>query len=646
MNLPTHLRTNNKLNRIKKKNFVCPKKTPISVLLVSPSMTAKRFTDDDLIDYEDEDDYYDEDYVDEEHEDDKAEYNFVDKKNVRKQEKNLPTKQAVIVSKPTTVITPQSSSSISLPTTTTTTCLGDHHPPPTTLYTSNQLKKMTALSEQLEDIGYPLSSHFLDRCVKANGYETAKAHLDNPIVPKEIDSVPLAATVFVVIGHVDAGKSTLNAQLVKHFEKKTISGAEKSFPKSSPTASFVGVGGGTKIKTRSKSSALAWEMDVGTDEREHGVTIDSKSKSLMIGDNNKRFVAIDAPGHRDYVPSMLLGAMQADAAVLVIDASKFDSGFSRGGQTKEHVSLIRSLGIHQLIIVINKIDTIEEEDREEEIATIRVQLEDFVFDEMKFARDNVQFVVVSALMDFNIVGSSSTDDDEEISLSQALVRLEPKDHGPVHHSICVPIVDVSGHHLSGRIECGSIRNGDKVMVLPSKQLITVNWDEKISPTSFACPGEYLEGAEFSFLDKSLEGSASPGGSNIHHLIHPGSVLVDPVYSLENLKCVETFYARILVINDDVMPIVKGQSVTLNVHTAMTDGYIFRIVGKISADSQKLVTTPVPKCLVKGDVAIVELSTRKNVPIVVETDVTNRVTGRVVVRDRGVTIAAGLIVSYP
>jgi elongation factor 1 alpha-like protein len=571
---------------------------------------ANKFTDDDLADYDEE--YYEDDYVDEEQEDDKVEYNFVDKS---KEDKKPITKQASLK------IEPKTKPQVTLPTLSSS------------IFTSNQLKKMTSLSETLQ-LPYPISSVFLDKCVKANGLETARQNLDNPNVPKQLDNAPSPPLVFVVIGHVDAGKSTLNAQLVKHFG--TLLASPKMSPKSSPTTSIVI--GGPKVKTRGipgGKSALAWELDVGSDEREHGVTIDSKSKQLKIAD--RKFVAIDAPGHRDYVPSMLLGAMQADAAVLVIDACKFDSGFSRGGQTKEHVSLIRSLGIQQLVVVINKIDTIDVDDREEEIATLRVQLEDFIFEEMKFGKRHVRFVLVSALLDTNIVACKDNE-----TLEKALLELEPKNHGPIHHSICVPIVDISGNRLSGRIECGSIRAGEKLMVLPSKQLISLSWD---NAGSAACPGDYLESVEFSFLDKSIDaGSASPGGnsSTTNHLLHPGSVLVDPVFPLEKMKCVENFFARILVINDDVMPIVKGQSVTLNVHTAMTDGFISRIVGKVI--DQNVVTSPIPKCLVKGDVAIVEISTRKIIPI--EPDVTTRVTGRVVIRDRGTTIAAGLVVTYP
>jgi translation elongation factor EF-1alpha len=344
-------------------------------------------------------------------------------------------------------------------------------------------------------------------------------------------------------------------------------------------------------------------------------------------------VAIDAPGHADYVPSMLLGAMQAEAAVLVIDCVKFDSGFSRGGQTKEHVSLIRSLGIHQLIVVLNKIDMIDPEDRYDEIESIKSQLKDFIFDEMRFTE--CDFIPVSAIKGENIFSPIHAEDESSICLKDALVALKPKSHGPVNHSVCIPIVDVSGDRLSGRIECGSVHDKEKLMIYPSKQMVQLHTQTRV-------PGSYLESVQFSFMDSSLNaGASSPTNAGTSAYIHPGSVIVDPLFPLDHIECVEKFQARILVINDDFMPIVKGQTVTVNVHTCMTDASISRLIGKINKQG-KMEPGPPPKCLVKGEVAMVEISLRKGHVIAVEPNASTRVTGRVVIRDRGVTIAAGLV----
>ena len=575
-------------------------------------MATKGYTEDELADY------YDEDYEEEEEGDweqeekDKEDYSFVDKEKAAK--KPTPTPPKLMTSPKGSFVRKldsASTSSVSLPAAalaaTAATAAG---------YTSNHVAKLAGLCADLA-LPYQLSTRYMERALKCpDPMLSAREGLANPNFPKEAPSKPHEPqTVFVVIGHVDAGKSTLMAQLVKEF-----SASPHASPVHEPRK------GG---KTRANASALAWEMDVGSDEREHGVTIDSKSKLLLI--DNRPFVAIDAPGHSDYVPSMLLGAMQADAAVLVIDCVKFDAGFSRGGQTKEHVALIRSLGIGQLVIVLNKVDMLDPADRVEDLETIKCQLRDFVFEEMRFAKNSVKFVDVSAIQGLNILNRA---DDERGCLREALIGLHPRDHGPIHHTVCVPIVDVAGDRLSGRIECGSVHTGEKLMILPSRHIVVVG----TCPTPYL-PGDYLESLPFTLHDAS--GSSSP--TSAANVIHPGSVLVDPLFPSAHIGAVTTFFARILVINDDFMPVVKGQSVTVNCHTAMIDGFISRLVVKVPAPGAEQ-RPGVPKCLVKGDVGIVEVTVRKL--LVVEPDAVSRVTGRVVIRDRGVTIAAGLVVSSP
>jgi selenocysteine-specific translation elongation factor len=89
-----------------------------------------------------------------------------------------------------------------------------------------------------------------------------------------------------------------------------------------------------------------------------GVTIDIATTHFETPHRN--ITLLDAPGHKDFIPAMISGAAQADVALMVVDGSpgEFEAGFDRGGQTREHAWLVRSLGVKEIIIGINKMDMV------------------------------------------------------------------------------------------------------------------------------------------------------------------------------------------------------------------------------------------------------------------------------------------------
>ena len=145
----------------------------------------------------------------------------------------------------------------------------------------------------------------------------------------------------VVVGHKDHGKSTLIGRLL--YDSKAIQEQKLQEIKN-------------ELKESGKEFEFAFLLDSLEEERKGGLSIDIiqtpfKSKKYF-------YTIIDCPGHREFIKKMLTGASQADAAVLVVSAKE---GIQ--DQTRQHAFLIKTLGINQLVVAVNKMDEIAYEKR-------------------------------------------------------------------------------------------------------------------------------------------------------------------------------------------------------------------------------------------------------------------------------------------
>lgn len=147
---------------------------------------------------------------------------------------------------------------------------------------------------------------------------------------------------------------------------------------------------------------LSWALDSTPQERAKGKTVEVGRAYFET--TFRRYTILDAPGHKTYVPSMISGAAQADVAILVISARKgeFETGFEKGGQTREHIMLVKTAGIGKVIIVINKMDEPTVEWAKSRYDEIKEKISPFIRAAGFNLKTDVVFIPVSAYTGANL----------------------------------------------------------------------------------------------------------------------------------------------------------------------------------------------------------------------------------------------------
>ncbi|KAH9921272.1 P-loop containing nucleoside triphosphate hydrolase protein [Amylocystis lapponica] len=394
-------------------------------------------------------------------------------------------------------------------------------------------------------------------------------------------------------------------------------------------------------KVGKSSFSWAWELDGTLEERERGITMDIALQTLNTA--QREITILDAPGHKDFIPNMISGASQADSALLVVDAAtgEFEAGFERGGQTREHLLLVRSLGVSQVIVAVNKLDQVQwEQSRYEEICSL---LRPFLV-QSGFAPSKAKFIPVGAMGGINL---TSREGPEAESLKvwykgpvlvDLLDALEPPRRN-ITAPLRFPISNVfkgqgSGIGVSGRVCGGILQAGERLRILPgdeSAMVRSIETDEK----SAQWAGD---------------------GSNVTLYLTD----VDPIHlTIGNVLCrstdivpLATVFAARLIVFDIQVPITAGSSVELFHHSRDVPASISKLVSILDRASG-VVTKTNPRVLTRNTSAEVQITLRaatpsgpssKAQPIPLETFGVNKEMGRILIRRGGETICAGIVLA--
>jgi len=418
----------------------------------------------------------------------------------------------------------------------------------------------------------------------------------------------------VVIGHVDSGKSTLMGHLL--FQLGQVS--QKVMHKHEQESRKVG----------KQSFMYAWVLDETDEERERGITMDVGQNKFET--DNRVITLLDAPGHRDFIPNMISGAYQADVAVLVVNATtgEFEAGFEAGGQTREHALLVRSLGVGQLTVAVNKLDTVDWD--QGRFLAIKEKLRLFLTKQAGFREADLTFIPCSGLTGENLTLPPRT---EQLSswykghtLMQAIDNLKTPTRA-MDKPFRMSVSDIfraqsgSGFSVAGRVEGGVVMKDDRVLISPLNEVCTVK----------------------SVLVEQMDGLTGFAGDHVVlTLVGPdqasvmaGMVLCDPS---QPVPVATRFQARVVVFNIEV-PITKGYPVVLHYGCVSEQATIKKLVSLLNKSNGEVVKSK-PRCLTGNQSAVVEIIVSRPIPL--ELYKSNRELGRFMLRTGGHTIAAGMV----
>lgn len=393
------------------------------------------------------------------------------------------------------------------------------------------------------------------------------------------------------VGHVDSGKSTICGRILVDLnlvDERTI---EKYKQQS--------------ISNNRGSWYLSWVMDLNPEERDKGITTELGCASFDLP--NTRVNILDTPGHKQFVNEMIAGASRADVGVLIVSArnGEFEAGFS-GGQTREHLLLLKAGNIETVIVLINKMDEVQwDQGRFGDIKNKILKYTKNLF------RDMV-FIPISGYHGDNIKTRRPLEYYDGMSFLEYLdsIKVNGKSKGP--SMLILEKVKSSGNTFYyAKVEGGEFHNKGDYKIVP------LNKNDKISITS----EDDIE------QEKSTLGETYKVKFKDHNEdITVGSRVV--MKGSEEYSVASEFYSQVSIF-EVKNAITPGYSCIMHINLRAVG---CKITEMYSTDKKKI------KVARKGDkiVALIKLEE----PIIVSC--TKDIKERFSLRDESLTVAAGMI----
>ena len=231
------------------------------------------------------------------------------------------------------------------------------------------------------------------------------------------------------IGHVDHGKTTLTAAILKVLIEKGMTAQNKSID----------------------------QIDAAPEEKERGITI--ATAHVEYETEKRHYAHVDCPGHADYIKNMITGAAQMDGAILVVSAT--DGPMP---QTKEHILLARQVGVPYIVVFINKVDQVDDPSL---IDLVEEEIRDLL-KKYEFDGDKAPVIRGSALK--ALQDPKGSESEQVMKLMEALDSYIPVPERATDLPFLMPIEDIfsiegRGTVVTGRIERGIVKLNEEVEIV-------------------------------------------------------------------------------------------------------------------------------------------------------------------------------------